>query len=117
MIFGFLVFFVFWSKLQETTATVLSAALASKKYEPSSSGPSTVSQPEQGSSSSASVPSTTMHEVVQSLESKPAVTSGMIEKTNDGENKVKVNLNAGCLDRCFLIFFDREFLGEEGTWI
>lgn len=75
--------------IQETTATVLSAALASKKYEPSSSGPSTVSQPEQGSSSSASVPSTTMHEVVQSLESKPAVTSGMIEKTNDGENKVK----------------------------
>ncbi|XVF84447.1 hypothetical protein PTKIN_Ptkin17bG0037600 [Pterospermum kingtungense] len=75
--------------IQETTAAVLGAALASNKYESSSSGPSTVSQSEQGSSSSASVPSTTTDEVVRSLESKPAVTSGMIEENNGSENKVK----------------------------
>ncbi|XVE84569.1 hypothetical protein DITRI_Ditri17bG0023600 [Diplodiscus trichospermus] len=75
--------------IQETTARVLSAALASKKYESSSSGASTVSQSEQGSSSSVTVPSTTMDAVVQSLESKPAVTSGVIEEKTDGENAVK----------------------------
>ncbi|XWS09290.1 hypothetical protein CRYUN_Cryun40dG0073100 [Craigia yunnanensis] len=75
--------------IQETTATVLSAALASKKYESSGSGASTVSHFEQGSSSRTSVPSTTMDEVVQSLESKSAVTSGVIEEKSDSENAVK----------------------------
>ncbi|XVF29284.1 hypothetical protein REPUB_Repub15cG0107600 [Reevesia pubescens] len=75
--------------IQETTATVLSAALASKKYESCSSGASIASHSGQGSSSKTSVPSTTMNEVVQSLESKPAVTSGVIEENSDSENTVK----------------------------
>ncbi|XVF37826.1 hypothetical protein REPUB_Repub20aG0044400 [Reevesia pubescens] len=75
--------------IQETTAAVLSAALASKKYESSSSGASTFGPYEQGSSSNTSVPSTTMDEAVRSLESKPAVTSGVIEEKNDNENTVK----------------------------
>ncbi|MBA0776345.1 hypothetical protein Gotri_011350 [Gossypium trilobum] len=73
----------------ETTAAVLSAALASKKYESSSSGSSTVSQPEQGSSSSASVPSTTMANVVQTLESNPSVMSVVMEENRDCEQTVK----------------------------
>ncbi|XP_022761735.1 plant UBX domain-containing protein 11 isoform X2 [Durio zibethinus] len=68
---------------QETTATVLSAALASKKYESSSSGASTVSHFDQGNCSNSSVPSTTMDEVVQSLE------FGGIEENGDNENTVK----------------------------
>ncbi|GMI90088.1 hypothetical protein like AT2G43210 [Hibiscus trionum] len=75
--------------IQETTAAVLSAALASKKYESSSSGASTVSQSEQGSSSSASVPSTTMDNAARNLESNLAITSGVIEENKDSENTVK----------------------------
>ncbi|KAL1102280.1 hypothetical protein V6Z11_D05G352400 [Gossypium hirsutum] len=81
--------------IQETTAAVLSAALASKKYESSSSGSSpssgssTVSQSEQGSSSSASVPSTTMANVVQTLESNPSVMSVVMEENRDCEQTVK----------------------------
>ncbi|PPD95874.1 hypothetical protein GOBAR_DD07096 [Gossypium barbadense] len=82
--------------IQETTAAVLSAAFASKKYESSSSGSSTVSQSEQGSSSSASVPSTTMANVVQTLESNPSVMSVVMEENRDCEQTVKVILNAGC---------------------
>ncbi|MBA0864468.1 hypothetical protein Goshw_003261, partial [Gossypium schwendimanii] len=75
--------------IQETTAAVLSAALASKKYESSSSGSSTVSQSEQGSSSSASVPSTTMANVGQTLESNPSVMSVVMEENRDCEQTVK----------------------------
>ncbi|KAK8677062.1 hypothetical protein V6N13_142618 [Hibiscus sabdariffa] len=75
--------------IQETTAAVLSAALASKKYESSSSGASTVSQSEQGSSSSASVPLTTMANVDLNLEANIAVTSGVIEENRDSENTVQ----------------------------
>ncbi|MBA0624789.1 hypothetical protein Godav_010078 [Gossypium davidsonii] len=75
--------------IQETTAAVLSAALASKKYESSSSGLATVSQSERGSSSSASVPSTTMANVVQTLESNPSVMSVVMEENRDCEQTVK----------------------------
>ncbi|XP_021291247.1 plant UBX domain-containing protein 11 isoform X2 [Herrania umbratica] len=73
--------------IQETTVTVLTAALASKKYETSTSGPSTVRQSEQGSSSSNSLPSSTMNE--RSLESKSAVSSGVIDENCVSENTVK----------------------------
>ncbi|KAL4282339.1 hypothetical protein GQ457_03G025520 [Hibiscus cannabinus] len=75
--------------IQETTAAVLSAALASKKYESSSSGASTVNLSEQGSSSSASVPSTTTADVDLNLEANIAVTSGVIEENRDSENTVQ----------------------------
>ncbi|KAG4179936.1 hypothetical protein ERO13_A10G134800v2 [Gossypium hirsutum] len=78
--------------IQETTAAVLGAALASKKLESSSSGASTVSQSEQGSSST-SVPSTTMDGVDRSFEPKPAVTSGVLEGKNGSENTVKEKIS------------------------
>ncbi|KAK8487110.1 hypothetical protein V6N13_133498 [Hibiscus sabdariffa] len=79
--------------IQETTAAVLGAALASKKYESSRSGASTVIQSEQGSSSSTSVPSTTTDGVVQCLETKLAVTSGMLEEKNCSDKKVKEQIS------------------------
>ncbi|KAL4290577.1 hypothetical protein GQ457_14G000180 [Hibiscus cannabinus] len=79
--------------IQETTAAVLGAALASKKYESSRSGASTVIQSEQGSSSSTSVPSTTTDGVVQCLEPKLAVTSGMLEEKNGSDKKVKEKIS------------------------
>ncbi|KAE8691994.1 Ubiquitin-like superfamily protein, putative isoform 3 [Hibiscus syriacus] len=75
--------------IQETTAAVLSAALASKKYESSDSGVSTVSQFEQGSSSSACVPSTTMDDVDWNLASDLTVTSGVIEENRDSGTTVQ----------------------------
>ncbi|KAK6255338.1 hypothetical protein SCA6_016643 [Theobroma cacao] len=82
--------------IQETTVTVLTAALASKKYETSTSGASTVRQSEHGSSSSNSVPSSTMNE--RSLGSKSAVSSGVIEENFVSENTVKEK-NAESVDK------------------
>lgn len=63
--------------MQETTATVLSAALASKKPEPPTSGTSVIGTSEQGGSSGTAVPSPTSQKNVQSSEATSSVRSEM----------------------------------------
>uniref|UniRef100_A0A5B7BW25 UBX domain-containing protein n=1 Tax=Davidia involucrata TaxID=16924 RepID=A0A5B7BW25_DAVIN len=72
--------------IQETTATFLTAALASKKSEPHASGFSNTVSFEQGSSSSTDVPSplTSMH--VQSSEAGPLADSEIIKENKGCEN-------------------------------
>ncbi|XP_031274162.1 plant UBX domain-containing protein 11 [Pistacia vera] len=77
--------------IQETTATVLSAALASKKSEPPPSETSVIGTSEQGGSSGTAVPSPTLQKNVQSSEATSSVGSEMA-KENNTEKGVKTSL-------------------------
>lgn len=72
--------------IQETTASVLTAALASNKSEPPASGTSDVGSSEQGSSSGAAIPSSSpsLEKHLQSSEAKSSVTSEMKNNTEVG---------------------------------
>ncbi|KAJ0034094.1 hypothetical protein Pint_25702 [Pistacia integerrima] len=75
--------------IQETTATVLSAALASKKSEPPPSETSVIGT--SGGSSGTAVPSPTLQKNVQSSEATSSVGSEMV-KENNTEKGVKTSL-------------------------
>lgn len=70
--------------MQETTASVLTAALASNKSEPPTSGTSGGGSPDQGSSSGAAIPSPSpspsSEKHLQSSEAKSSVTSEMVRE-------------------------------------
>ncbi|KAK9289004.1 hypothetical protein L1049_017475 [Liquidambar formosana] len=75
--------------IQETTATVLTAALASKKTDPSTSRASDIASSEEGSSSSSDVPSPSTHKHTQSSGARPLVTAEVIEENKGRERKVE----------------------------
>ncbi|XP_006478858.2 plant UBX domain-containing protein 11 isoform X2 [Citrus sinensis] len=72
--------------IQETTASVLTAALASNKSEPPTSGTSGGGSPDQGSSSGAAIPSPSpsLEKHLQSSKAKSSVTSEMKNNTEVG---------------------------------
>ncbi|KAJ9189282.1 hypothetical protein P3X46_000594 [Hevea brasiliensis] len=74
--------------IQETTATVLTAALTSKKPEPSA-GFSDISSSEQGSSSGTIVPPPLVDKHEQSSDGGPSATSETIEENNSHEHIVE----------------------------
>ncbi|KAF2300135.1 hypothetical protein GH714_009401 [Hevea brasiliensis] len=74
--------------IQETTATVLTAALTSKKPEPSA-GFSDISSSEQGSSSGTVVPPPLVDKHEQSSDGGPSATSETIEENNSHEHIVE----------------------------
>lgn len=77
------IFIIFKDELQETTASVLTAALASKKSEASTSRPSDV-----GSSSLAAVSPADHH--IGSSDTNLGVNSGIVEEEKLPEKLVKV---------------------------
>ncbi|KAJ4837737.1 hypothetical protein Tsubulata_041221 [Turnera subulata] len=77
--------------IQETTATVLTAALASKKYEPSASGSSVVGTSEQGSSLGTAAPSPSTDKEMQSSEAELPVASEMIKANNSDGHLLEEN--------------------------
>ena len=83
-----------YNVLQETTATVLTAALASKKSDPLASGAPNIASLQPGSSSSMDVPSSSINKDVESSEARPLVASEIIEENKSCEHPVKVTLTA-----------------------
>ena len=83
-----------YNVLQETTATVLTAALASKKSDPLASGAPNIASLQPGSSSSMDVPSSSINKDVKSSEARPLVASEIIEENKSCEHPVKVTLTA-----------------------
>lgn len=77
--------------MQETTATFLTAALASRNSGASTSSSNAASSNEQISSSIV-VPSPSTGEHVQYEEAKPAVTSDVTEEKKGHESKVEVTI-------------------------
>ncbi|KAJ4723171.1 plant UBX domain-containing protein 11 [Melia azedarach] len=68
--------------IQETTATVLTAALASNKSEPPTSGTSVIGSSEQGSSSGTTVPPPSLEKNIQASEARSLATSVMTKENN-----------------------------------
>lgn len=90
--------------MQETTATVLTAALASKESE-TLSGSSDIGLSGQGSSSNTVVPSPSLEKHSQSSEARLLEASEMTEYNKSQEHLVEVNLNRNhCLLKCFNMF-------------
>lgn len=79
--------------LQETTATVLTAALASKKSDPLASGAPNMASFQQGSSSG-DVPSSSINKDVESTETRSFVASESIQENRRCDHPVKVTLTA-----------------------
>ncbi|XP_057960060.1 plant UBX domain-containing protein 11 isoform X3 [Malania oleifera] len=75
--------------IQETTATVLTAALASKEAVPSASGVHNIASFEQGSSSSKGSTSSSTDTDVQPSDARPLVTTKTIEKNKNCESIVE----------------------------
>lgn len=78
--------------LQETTATVLTAALASKKSDPLASGAPNMASFQQGSSSG-DVPSSSINKDVKS-ETRSLVASESLQENRSCDHPVKVTLTA-----------------------
>lgn len=81
--------------IQETTATVLTAALALKKSDPLASGAPNIASLQPGSSSSMDVPSSSINKDVESSEARPLVASEIIEENKSCEHPVKENIEVG----------------------
>lgn len=77
--------------MQETTATVLTATLASKKPELSTAESSDISSSQQGSSSGTVVPPPSVDKHVESSDVGPPGASNSVEESNIGEHMVEVN--------------------------
>ncbi|KAF8393912.1 hypothetical protein HHK36_020112 [Tetracentron sinense] len=77
--------------VQETTATVLTAALASKTSELSSSRASNDTLFEQGSSSTTDVPSSSTENPFHDVETRPLVTSELIRENRGSEPRAEMN--------------------------
>ncbi|KAJ9178407.1 hypothetical protein P3X46_010292 [Hevea brasiliensis] len=84
--------------IQETTATVLTATLASNKPELSTAGSSDISSSGQGSSSGTVVPPASVDKHVQSSDVGPPDASKTIEENNSHEHIVEVN-GTSCDDK------------------
>ena len=76
--------------IQETTATVLTAALTSKKSDPLASGAPNIASLQPGSSSSMDVPSSSINKDVESSEARPLVASEIIEESKTCERSVSM---------------------------
>ncbi|WKA09932.1 hypothetical protein VitviT2T_027540 [Vitis vinifera] len=81
--------------IQETTATVLTVALTSKKSDPLASGAPNIASLQPGSSSSMDVPSSSINNDVESSEARPLVASEIIEESKSCERPVKENIEVG----------------------
>lgn len=77
--------------IQETTATVLTATLASKKPELSTAESSDISSSQQGSSSGTVVPPPSVDKHVESSDVGPPGASNSVEESNIGEHMVEGN--------------------------